>query len=541
VPVVGEEVSKTNAAAWQTAGYTGAGLKIGIVDGFGETPWNTAEAAAEVPAPAGTFCQAYGAPCSAYTCGVSPCTIFTITPTEPHGTAVAEVIHEMAPDAQIYLATVITTTDLQAAVDYFAAQGVTIISRSATSEYDGPGDGTGPIANVINSAVSQGMAWFNSAGNEASDGVSPPNGAYGGYWRGPWVDANANGRLEWAPGVEYLAFACGLMHGLRWSDWGVNPTDYDLRIYSSLNPLILAYSSVNDQTTGAPPLEMNQSACNGNVYYAAVQLDSAGGGTAGDVLEFGVNGCCLQYWQNAYSASGSAADSASPGEVTVGAIDPPLGTTIASYSSQGPTNDDRIKPDLSAAACVASLSYAPGCFAGTSASTPATAGAAALVLGAGLASTPAQLRTYLLDNATVDRGAAGSDNVYGRGELILPAPPTLDTDGDGCTDIVEAGSNHAAGGQRDPLNYWDFYDVGTNRGVGGAGDEDFTKDRKIDFQDALIILDHFGHDGSDVNDHDMDRMIPDASAPWKAAEATPGDTVTLLDVLYVLKSFGDHC
>jgi hypothetical protein len=190
---------------------------------------------------------------------------------------------------------------------------------------------------------------------------------------------------------------------------------------------------------------------------------------------------------------------------------------------------------------VASLSYAPGCFAGTSASTPATAGAAALVLGAGLASTPAQLRTYLLDNATVDRGAAGSDNVYGRGELILPAPPTLDSDGDGCTDIVEAGSNHAAGGQRDPLNYWDFYDVGTNRGVGGAGDEDFTRDRKIDFQDALIILDHFGHDGSDVNDHDMDRMIPDASAPWKAAEATPGDTVTLLDVLYVLKSFGDHC
>ena len=29
-----------------------------------------------------------------------------------------------------------------------------------------------------------------------------------------------------------------------------------------------------------------------------------------------------------------------------------------------------------------------------------------------------------MNNATVDRGAAGADNVYGRGELRLPAPPS---------------------------------------------------------------------------------------------------------------------
>jgi hypothetical protein len=34
-----------------------------------------------------------------------------------------------------------------------------------------------------------------------------------------------------------------------------------------------------------------------------------------------------------------------------------------------------------------------------------------------------EISTYLTTQATVDRGIAGQDNVYGQGELILPAPP----------------------------------------------------------------------------------------------------------------------
>ena len=55
-------------------------------------------------------------------------------------------------------------------------------------------------------------------------------------------------------------------------------------------------------------------------------------------------------------------------------MDPPTGTTIAHYSSWGPTNDNRMKPDLTAAAGVQNFTY--GTFPGTSASTPAAAGAA---------------------------------------------------------------------------------------------------------------------------------------------------------------------
>ena len=63
----------------------------------------------------------------------------------------------------------------------------------------------------------------------------------------------------------------------------------------------------------------------------------------------------------------------------------------------------------------------------------------------------------------------------------------------------------------------------------------------MNFSDALIILDHFAHDGTDVHDHDLDRAIADAGQPWLTSEATPGDKVTFTDVLNNLKLFGDTC
>jgi hypothetical protein len=153
----------------------------------------------------------------------------------------------------------------------------------------------------------------------------------------------------------------------------------------------------------------------------------ANDGATGDILEFALNGTGLQYWQSAGSASAPASDTRSPGALVVGAVDPANGTTIANYSSQGPTNDGRIKPDISAASCVLSVAYNPECFDGTSAATPVVAGAAALALGAGVVTTPAQVRKWLMCRAVTDRGVAGADNVYGIGELVLPAAATSTT------------------------------------------------------------------------------------------------------------------
>ena len=139
------------------------------------------------------------------------------------------------------------------------------------------------------------------------------------------------------------------------------------------------------------------------------------------------NQSVIENWQNPFSASGPASDTASTGAVSIGAIDPALGVDIAPYSSQGPTNDDRIKPDFTAAACVVNFTTSPNCFNGTSSAAPVVAGAAALILDANLASTPAQLKTYILNNAIVDRGSPGPGHTFGAGELILSAPPVSAT------------------------------------------------------------------------------------------------------------------
>jgi hypothetical protein len=78
----------------------------------------------------------------------------------------------------------------------------------------------------------------------------------------------------------------------------------------------------------------------------------------------------------------------------------------------------------------------------------------------------------------------------------------------------------------------------------GPGDENLTLDRKINFQDTLIVLDHFGHEAADPTDHLLDRKIVDSGKPWQTAEDMEPPTnekVTFTDVLNNLKSFGHDC
>ena len=412
---VGEQVGKTNAGTWHIAGHRGLGVKVGIIDRWGQAQLNSAVTAGEVPTPAGTFCMNRGVACDP--AGQQEAS--------RHGVAVAEVIHEMAPGAQLYLARTgaSSSADLLAAVNYFASQGVRVVSRSETGEFDGPGNGTGATASVVDQAVGRGMVWVNSAGNSGGSAASA-----GSYWRGSWYDPDLDGWLNFSGNDELLDIQCGFLNGLRWSDWGAARTDYDAFVFDDPAAAVEKIRSEDNQPAGAPPLEHlnakpNASYRCGNspdIDYLAVKLYAVGGGTQGDILEFMTNGTDVQYWSNSYSVTQPAADSASPGALSVGAVDPPLGAAIAPYSAQGPTNDGRLKPDLAAASCVQSFIYSPGCFDGTSAATPVVSGASALVLGAWPTWTAAQVKSYLLQS-TVDRGQTGPDYVFGVGELVLPA------------------------------------------------------------------------------------------------------------------------
>lgn len=422
-PTVGDEVAITNAAAWHNAGITG-NVRVGIIDFFDLGVWNANEHG-PVPDAAHQFCpDRIEGLCT-------PGGQINSAAGDRHGVAVAEVVKDMAPSAELFLATTANTAETQAAIDWFALNGVHLLTRSLGAPYDGPGDGTGPLDTVVDYAAAKGITWFNSGGNDAafgygrfSDGVDATG--YVDFASGPAVDTV----LRIDPSPSGVAF-----DGVRWAnDWYLPPsavTDYSVEIWEGTSETSRTHvATLNaSQTAGAPPLEAvddNFGVPAGQSLFIRIHADAHYTPSAPDTIEVATfYGAIEPGRQSAsFSAAKPVVDSRNPALVAVGAIDPANGSSgIAFYSSQGPTNDGRIKPDLSAPSCVGSTIYPSFCFNGTSAASPVAAGVAALLLGQGLA-VPGMPLAALTKHLVRDLGPPGADNAYGSGEVLLPAAPS---------------------------------------------------------------------------------------------------------------------
>ena len=329
----------------------------------------------------------------------------------------------MAPDAKLYLVCIKDVAGLGLAVAYARAHGIEIISHSASWFNTGRGDGTGAPDTpdgIVAAARAAGILWVNAAGNRAQQ-----------HWSGTFVDANANGWNEFAPGDEgnTIAVRSGgvACAALKWDDWPGSAEDYDLYLSRSPGGTIIA-SSTGPQTGFEPPTELacviNTSAATQS-YAIGIRAHLVTGKPVRFDL-FVYPGPDLQY----QVAEGSVTEpGTSPSALTVGAACW-RGNGLEPYSSQGPTIDGRVKPDILGPDSVSSFTFGPfgGCgvsgFAGTSASTPHVAAAAALVKQANPAFGPAELQAYLEENA-LDLGAPGKDSSFGSGELMLGAAPRL--------------------------------------------------------------------------------------------------------------------
>jgi Ca2+-binding RTX toxin-like protein len=398
--------------AWHEAGHTGAGQRIGILDTFGDAEFNNARSNGRLPAPRGTFCLRNGTTCP-----------ITTGQAIAHGVGVAEIVHRTAPDADLYLATVRSTADLSAAVDWFISNGVTVINRSETSVLDGPGDGTGPVNSILDRAIAADIVFVSAAGNSAGG-----NGFRGQNWVGAFNDPDADGIHEWQNGSERMEFDCGFILGMRWDDWnnGQIATDYDLWIFDEFDDE-LPESRANDAQANSehPPLEQVSTVCNfiGDVdYLSIVKFDDLEPDGIDQIQILG-NFTPMEEWTNTFSATGPGADSANPGALTVGATSQPSSLSIASYSSQGPTFDGRVTPDLLGPSCLPVTNFV-GCFTGTSAASPFVAGAVAILRAASVFDAATEIEA-LLPQITVDQGVPGIDNQYGVGTLVMPPPSAL--------------------------------------------------------------------------------------------------------------------
>ncbi len=395
--ILGEGVALIGADAWHAAGFTGAGLRIGVLDlGFAGY-----EELLGSELPSDVIVQTFG----------------WYDAAEVHGAACAEIIHEVAPEATLFFAWYDgSDAALGEAVEWLRTQQVNIISHSVGAVVS-PRDGTGWGTQLVDEVAAEGVLWVNSAGNEALT-----------HHRGVFSDGDGDGYHEFTAEDEVLPIYSldEVEVYLIWEDdWQRPVQDLELLIVDAQGNVLATSEDPQDGTLGQRPAEVAWVRTEGDTVYAVVQAYAVAQSVTFDIFVHGANAEVAQP-SSAYSVS-SPGDSANA--ITVGATNW-WNDRLAGYSSQGPTTDGRLKPDISGPAGVSGATYGESAFDGTSASTPHVAGAAALVWQANPGFTREQVKDYLLVNA-LDYGPTGPDTGFGFGRLQLPAaapgvvlPPT---------------------------------------------------------------------------------------------------------------------
>ncbi|MBT8247197.1 MAG: S8 family serine peptidase [Acidimicrobiia bacterium] len=395
--VVSEGVVGSEVEAWHGAGWTGRGMKIGVLDS--SFTGYSALLGSELPATV--------AVASFHAEGLE-------RGTNEHGTAVAEIIHDVAPGAELVLVNA-GADRLSEAVDFFIAQDVDVINLSGGWSV-GPFDGTAEQDVQANRAIDAGIVWVNAAGNEADQ-----------HFAGTYQDGDSNGWADLSGDIEINDFFVEpgdpFQIILNWTD----PTeDLDLCLWDLDKILVLppAQQVPEDCSEGLQnqpwhqPLEVIDWV---NTYPDTRWFGFSIGegstlnppdGEAYDVFTNMVLDLGIQTPQTSLLVPG-----ATERVITVGAVRYDDLGTIEPFSSRGPTADGRVKPDLVGPDGVSTATYTGG-FTGTSASSPFVAGLAALYLSMNPAMTPIDVRRELGQLAD----GAGKNNTFGWGYSRLGEP-----------------------------------------------------------------------------------------------------------------------
>lgn len=397
--ILGQGVNVTAARDWQARGITGQGVKVGVLDlGFaGYQDLLGSELPEQVTV------QVFGDEAA-----------FDV---EPHGTACAEIIHEMAPDAELYLA-YYDGSDVAfgSAIEWLINQEVDIISNSTGSNGLSPLDGTGFDAQLVDWAHDEGIFWVNAAGNEADV-----------HYRGRFNDSNGDTIHEYFPDTDvlpFIPFGPGFETRivLSWDDWD-NPTqDYDLLLLDRNGNLLAKSEEPQNGQPGQFPIELLLYEFEDNEIYLLAIQNFEGRARGEATFDIFIEGG-LMHPDYIVAERSLSSPSDARGAFAVGAVNW-ANDALEPYSSNGPTADGRIKPDLSAPSVVDSASYAPEAFDGTSAAAPHVSGAAALVWQAFPEFSADEVGAFLQERS-LDLGPAGPDNAFGVGRLNLGPPPDI--------------------------------------------------------------------------------------------------------------------
>ncbi|MBM3498749.1 MAG: hypothetical protein FJX74_08765 [Armatimonadetes bacterium] len=385
-----EGVQLTNALSLQAQGLTGLGIRVAVID-LGFLDYDTAEL------PTTVVTRAFR----------SDGIINGIT---DHGTAVAEVIVDMAPNADLYLLSVNTPTDVEAALEYCLQNDIDIANLSI-GVTTGPFDGTHALDEAIDRTRAAGVLPVVSAGNFAQR-----------HWAGDWTDADGDTLLEYDTsdeGISVTTTAAGqeIQVQLSWFQTAsaqgtradLTDRDYDIEL---VNPtgVVIATSAVTQNGNDPPAESLLAYAGAAGAYDIRIRAMSpniATGPTDSFQLFCTTHDfeTVLQVPETSLSIPATAA-----GSLTIGAtravadlpdpaVDYPV-DTLEPFSSWGPTVDGRDKPDLCGPDYVGTGTAGNAIFNGTSAAAPHVTGGAALLKSEDQTRTPNELSDVLSRLAT---------------------------------------------------------------------------------------------------------------------------------------------
>lgn len=409
-----EGVQLTNATAFHLAGINGSGVKVAVIDtGFVGLP-------AEVP--------------------VLPTDVVDLRLAggvmSAHGTAVAEIVADMAPQADMTLIIVDTPQSVERAITYVTDQRFQVVNMSLGLP-DGPFNGTHPLSMAVNRARDAGIFWVNSAGNWAQQ-----------HWQGSWVDDNSDGFLEFEGSKDTmnLDLQPGVFDAyLSWFEGttGVTAIDYDLVLTDSSGALV-ARSAVTQDGDDPPKEQLEAFIGVAGQYRLKVQrLTLPVAGETPSVFQLFTPNVdietTLQHPEDSLAIPAEATGAYTVGATRGVSLPIPNQPTvpfdrIEPFSSRGDIGSTA-KPNIVAPDGVKTSIAAFNPFMGTSAAAPHVTGAVALLLSEDSSRSLSAVRTLLAQMArkyVVPTDIPDTDiNAYGVGRLDLRVGSSIDGDAPG--------------------------------------------------------------------------------------------------------------